>query len=105
MQDTGIMLLAVILAIASLKIDNSRQRSSSQPLPERGFWVTETSPEREVTIVRYYATSIDLVSEKTEKGKLNITKRSTRRYLNKKLSEELAKDSLSQSIPKLYEIN
>ncbi|KAA0991219.1 hypothetical protein [Dyadobacter aurulentus] len=105
MPNIEIKLLAAIL-VASIQVGAAgKQRPFRQPYPEQGFWVVETLPESDSTIVRYYATSIDLVSEQKEKGKLDVSKRSTRKYLNKKLSNELEKGPLGRSIPKLYEIN
>ena len=105
MLNLEIKLLAAIL-VASIQAGAAgKQRPVRQPYPKQGFWVVEISRESDSTIVRYYATSIDLVSEQKEKGKLDVSKRSTRRYLNRRLGNELEKGSLGRSIPKLYEIN
>lgn len=80
-------------------------RPARQPFPERGFWVTETSPDKKSTIVRYYAHSNHLVSETTEQEVLDVRKLSVRKYLNEKLRKELEKDTTGQSAIKLYEIN
>lgn len=80
-------------------------RSARQPFPEKGFWVTETSPDKKSTIVRYYAHSNHLVSETTEPEVLDVRKLSVRRYLNEKLRKELEKDTTGQSVIKLYEID
>jgi len=80
-------------------------RPARQPFPEKGFWVTETSPDKKSTIVRYYAHSNYLVSETTEPEVLDVRKLAVRKYLNEKLRKELEKDTTGQSAIKLFEIN
>ncbi|KQS33205.1 hypothetical protein [Dyadobacter sp. Leaf189] len=100
------VLAAALLAVISLSYGIPPQtRSWRQPVPEKGFWVTETDPASRITTVRFYAASNYLVSERKENKELDIKKLSVRRYLNNALKEALEKDSLAQSLPKLYEIN
>jgi len=98
--------LAGLLVAAGMQNRAVRKatRSARQPFPEKGFWVTEVSPDKKSTIVRYYAHSNHLVSEKTEPEVLDVGKLSVRKYLNDKLRKELNKDSAGQSAIKLYEI-
>lgn len=100
-------MLAGFLVAAGIRHQAVTQatRSARQPFPERGFWVTETSPDKKSTIVRYYAHSNHLVSETTEPEVLDVRKLSVRKYLNEKLRKELEKDTTGQSAIKLYEIN
>lgn len=80
-------------------------RSARQPFPEKGFWVAETVPGKNSTIVRYYAHSNHLVSETTEPALLDVRKVSVRKYLNEKLRKELGKDTTGQAAIRLYEID
>ncbi|WP_031528583.1 hypothetical protein [Dyadobacter crusticola] len=106
MENLKINLLTALLMVVSLSYDYPPQtKSSRQPVPEKGFWVTVTDPGSGTTTVRFYATSNYLVSEKKENKELDIRKVSVRRYLNNALKEALEKDSIAQSLPKLYEIN
>ena len=99
------VLAAIILAVSIQFGMQGGKRSVRQPFPESGFWVTETSPDQKGTIVRYYANSNHLVSTTTEPEKLDVTRLSVRKYLNKKLAKTLEKDSTANSRTKLYEIN
>ena len=100
------IMLAAMMMVASIKhAPKSQKRTLRQPYPETGFWVTESTSLKNGTLVRYYANSNHLVSTVTEPTNLDITKVSVRRYLNKKLAEELAKDTTKASIQKLYETN
>lgn len=99
--------LAGLLVAAGMQNRAVRKaaRSARQPFPERGFWVTETAPDKKSTIVRYYAHSNHLVSETTESELLDVSKLSVRKYLNQKLRKELEKDTTGQSAIQLFEIN
>ncbi len=99
--------LAGLLVAAGMQNRTMRKatRSARQPFPEKGFWVTETAPDKKSTIVRYYAHSNHLVSETTEAEVLDVRKLSVRKYLNEKLRKALEKDTTGQSAIKLYEIN
>ncbi|MCF0071875.1 hypothetical protein LZD49_15465 [Dyadobacter sp. CY261] len=79
-------------------------RPARQPFPEKGFWVTETSPDKKSTIVKYYAHSNHMVSEVAEPEVLDVRKLSVRKYLNEQLRKELEKDTTHGANIKLYEI-
>ena len=100
-------MLAGLLVAAGIQYQavSKGTRSARQPFPEKGFWVTETAPDKKSTIVRYYAHSNHLVAETTEPEVLNVSKLSVRKYLNERLRKELEKDTTGQSAIKLYEIN
>ncbi len=100
-------LLAALLATAGIQHQavSKTRRPARQPFPEKGFWVTETSPDQKSTVVRYYAHSNQLVSETTEPVVLDVRKLSVRKYLNERLRKELEKDTTGQAAFKLYEIN
>ncbi len=100
------IMLATMLTVASMQYTmKSRKRPLQQPYPETGFWVVESKPGKNGTIVRYYANSNHLVSTVDEPANLDISKLSVRRYLNRKLAEALSRDSTKASIQKLYETN
>jgi hypothetical protein len=87
------LLIASIMAF-SLQYHNSQIATTGlQPVTETGFWVTFSEPGIRHTMVRYYATPTLLVAETKENCQLDITKRSVRRYLDKRLKKEMAKDS------------
>lgn len=96
------MVLIVVMNVQSIETD--RQRSIRQPYPDSGFWTTEVLKEEKSTIVRYYANSISLISEIREPHILDITKLPVRKYLNRKLTEELSKDTTNATKIRLYEI-
>ncbi|SEJ31275.1 hypothetical protein SAMN05216327_108214 [Dyadobacter sp. SG02] len=100
-------MLAALLVAAGMqgRAASKTTRTARQPFPEKGFWVTETAPDKKSTIVRYYAHSNHLVSETTEPGVLDIRKLSVRKYLNEKLRKELERDTTGQSALRLYELN
>jgi hypothetical protein len=99
------VITATMLAVALPPYFSGQNESRRQPFPEMGFWVTETHPNEQTTVVKYYANSNYFVSQSVETEQLDISKLSVRKYLNKKLREELAKDSTIKTLPKLYEIN
>jgi hypothetical protein len=101
---TSFMLVAFAIACVPPGYSDEK-KSRRQPVPEAGFWVTESGPETNGTIVRYYANSTYQVAEKVEPAELSIKKTAVRRQLNKNLKIELEKDSASMSLPKLYEID
>ena len=106
MKNTKIKLLAALLMVLCISSGFSVQRKSRrQPVAERGFWVTETDPASKTTIIRFYATSNHLVSERKEDKELDVKRLAARKALNSALRKELEKDSLTQSLPKLYEVN
>lgn len=96
------MVLIVVMNVQSMESD--RKRPARQPYPDSGFWTTELLTEEKATIVRYYANSISLISEIKEPCILDITKLPVRKYLNKKLAEELSKDTTNATKIRLYEI-
>jgi hypothetical protein len=96
--------MALIVSMNFLDTEPSQRRSARQPYPRVGFWTTEVLSEEKVTIVRYYANSISLISEIREPRVLDITKPPVRRYLNKKLTEALSKDTTDATKIRLYEI-
>ena len=98
------LVVAAMLLVAGIMQQLSDRKSGKQPFPEKGFWVAETSLHSKTTIVRYYANSNHLVSEKIENGVLDVSKLPVRKYLNHQLKIELEKDSSSQTSFKLYEI-
>ncbi|MCE7065302.1 hypothetical protein [Dyadobacter sp. CY326] len=100
------LVLAAMILAASIPYDmQGDKRSSRQPFPETGFWVTQNEPGKKGTIVHYYANSNQLVSSISESDNLDIKRLSVKKYLNKKLVAELAKDSTANPRTKLYEIN
>ncbi|MCE6988247.1 hypothetical protein [Dyadobacter sp. CY323] len=105
MNNVKVQMLAAVLLVAGMTQRLSDNKSAKQPFPKRGFWVAETSVHSKTTVVRYYANSNHLVSEKIENGALDISKLSVRKYLNQKLKKELEKDSSSKISLKLYEIH
>ncbi|WAC11805.1 hypothetical protein [Dyadobacter pollutisoli] len=106
MQHIKYLTLAAMLLAASLQHTAlGKHKSIRQPYPQAGFWVTENKPGEQSTTVRYYANSNYLVSESVEPSRLDISRVSVRKYLNRKLKMELDKDTTLQSAPKLYEIN
>jgi hypothetical protein len=106
MQQIKYLTLAAMFLAASLQYAApEKHKSARQPYPQAGFWVMETRPGEQSTIVKYYANSNRLVAETVEPSRLDITKLSVRKYLNGRLKAELEKDSTLKSATKLYEIN
>jgi hypothetical protein len=106
MPSISIEFLAALCIAASIHFTSQiRERSPRQPVAESGFWVTETDSSRRTTTIRFYATSNHLVSERKENRDLDIKRLATRKYLNRLLKNELENDSLTKSLPKLYEIH
>ncbi|WP_138481184.1 hypothetical protein [Dyadobacter bucti] len=96
--------MVLIMALNVQAMEAVQRSSARQPYPDSGFWTTELLTEEKATIVRYYANSISLISETREPRILDITKLPVRKYLNKKLAEELSKDTTNATKIRLYEI-
>lgn len=97
-------LAGLLAACIQVQAVSKGTRSIRQPFPERGFWVTETSPDHKSTIVRYYAHSNLMLSEVKEPEVLDIRRLSVRKYLNAQLLKALKKDTTGGANIRLYEI-
>ena len=98
--------LSALLLAATISpfILGRNNKSIWQPVPAKGFWVTESTPDGNATIVRYYAYSNHLITETMEFSALDISRLKVRRSLNRKLRKLMENDSISANIPVLYEI-
>ena len=104
MKTSIILTSAIALIFGNYAVEP--KKTSSQPYPKNGFWVTESVPGVPYTTVKYYANCITLILEEKVLGEVDITRRSARKNLNASLKKELGKDSnVNFRKLNLYQVN
>ncbi|GAB4011801.1 hypothetical protein GCM10028808_26270 [Spirosoma migulaei] len=75
------------------------QTTKEQPVAKDGFWVVETAPKSDQSIVRFYTNEQKLIYEETVARKLNLARRQTKQQLNVALDQAMFVWNATHKLP------
>ncbi|GAB4047497.1 hypothetical protein [Spirosoma litoris] len=89
----------VALLFTTASFGTRAQTKQEQPVAKDGFWVVETAPKSQQSIVRFYTNEQTLIYEETVERNLNIARLQTKRQLNVALEQAMFVWNATHKIP------
>ncbi|MVM30861.1 hypothetical protein GO755_12535 [Spirosoma sp. HMF4905] len=89
----------VALLFTTASFTTQAQLKKEQPIAKDGFWVVETMPKSQQSIVRFYTNEEKLIYEETIDRNLNIARKQTKLQLNVALEQTLFIWNATHKVP------